>query len=142
MLRVVLTVCCVCVACELHGRAMQHNHHTSKAQRLPHKRAACVPKCCTCHTSTIGFFYPICNSDCCHDILHPFSYCQPMSRAYEKVVLAETVTMPFVSVRVLQKKQPSDRTVDSSVGSPAPPNFKVVSFGLSPSAFRKNSHSS
>ena len=45
------------------------------------------------------FFYPICNSDCCHDILHPFSYCQPMSWAYEKVVLAETVTMPFVSVR-------------------------------------------
>ena len=79
MLRVVLTVCCVCVACELHGRATQHNHHTSKAQRLPHKRAACVPKCCTCHTNTIGFFYPVCNSDCCHDILHPLSYCQPMS---------------------------------------------------------------
>ena len=32
--------------------------------------------------------------------------------------------------RVLQKKQPSDRPVDSSVGSPVPPNFKVVSFGL------------
>ena len=44
--------------------------------------------------------------------------------------------------RVLHKKQPSDRTVDSSVGSPVPPNFKVVCFGLSPSAFRKNSHSS
>ena len=43
--------------------------------------------------------------------------------------------------RVLHKKQPSDRTVDSSVGSPVPPNFKVVSFGLSPSAFRKNNHS-
>ena len=56
VLRVVLTVCCVCVACELHGRATQHNHHTSKAQRLPHKRAACVPKCCACHTNTIGFF--------------------------------------------------------------------------------------
>ena len=25
MLRVVLTVCCVCVACELHGRATQHS---------------------------------------------------------------------------------------------------------------------
>ena len=31
VLRVVLTVCCVCVACELHGRATQHNHHASKA---------------------------------------------------------------------------------------------------------------
>ena len=26
MLRVVLTVCCVCVACELHGRATQHTN--------------------------------------------------------------------------------------------------------------------
>ena len=81
-------LCCVCVACELHGRATQHRHHTSKAQRLPHKRAACIPKCCTCHTNTIGtLIYQICSSDCCHDILHPLSYCQ------------QRLTMPFVSVR-------------------------------------------
>ena len=57
MLRVVLTVCCVCVACELHGRATQHSHRTSKARRLPHKRVACIPKCCTCHTNTSGTFF-------------------------------------------------------------------------------------
>ena len=132
-------LCCVALPCNSHATHTQHtvnttrntSTHTSKAQRLPHERAACIPKCCTCHSNTIGtLIYQICNSDCCHDILHPLSYCQ------------QRPTMPFFSVRVLHKKQPSDRTVDSSVGSPVPPNFKVVCFGLSPSAFRKNSHSS
>ena len=47
--------CSCCVLCWLCVACVLHDHHTSKAQRLPHKRAACVPKCCTCHTNTIGF---------------------------------------------------------------------------------------
>ena len=114
---------------------------TSKAQRLPHKRAACVPKCCTCHTITIGFFfYPVCNSDCCHDILHPLSYCQPMSWAYEKVVLAEIVTMSFVSVRedflyqhsttssLLFKKNSHSTWQASNVRSPLQPPLQTCNW--------------
>ena len=37
--------------------------------------------------------------------------------------------MSFVSVRVLHKKQPSDRTVDSSVGPPCPPTSKLFLSG-------------
>ena len=40
MLRVVLTVCCVCVACELHGRATQHSIF---AYILCHLSVFCCP---------------------------------------------------------------------------------------------------
>ena len=40
--------------------------------------------------------------------------------------------MSFVSVRVLHKKQPSDRIVDSSVGSPRAPQLQSCFFRVVP----------
>ena len=95
----VLRVCCMWVAWQ--GHATQPSYFQSPASAT--QKSSMHPKVLHLPHKYHRFFYPICNSDCCHYILHPFSYCQPMSWAYEKVVLAETVTMPFVSVRVLQK---------------------------------------
>ena len=91
----VLRVCCMWVAWQ--GHATQPSYFQSPAPAT--QKSGMRPKVLHLPHKYHRFFYPICNSDCCHDILHPFSYCQPMSWAYEKVVLAETVTMPFVSVR-------------------------------------------
>ena len=108
----VLRVCCMWVAWQ--GHATQPSYFQSPAPAT--QKSSMRPKVLHLPHKYHRFFYPICNSDCCHDILHPFSYCQPMSWAYEKVVLAETVTMPFVSVREdflyhnIQQLRPSGRT--------------------------------
>ena len=91
MLRVVLTVCCVCVACELHGRATQHRHRASKAYSTCHAKEqhACqsaAPVTNTSETSFIQFVIQIATMIFCF-------FCPNVSQCpgrTKKVALAET----------------------------------------------------
>ena len=82
----VLRVCCMWVAWQ--GHATQPSYFQSPAPAT--RKSSMRPKVLHLPHKYHRNSYQICNSDCCHDILHPLSYCQPMSWAFEKVVLAET----------------------------------------------------